>query len=231
MWSRAAFGLTPTQYRASRAVALSIDELQQQTTDFFGLFLLNPMSSAIDEMRAPPLRTGQGLHPLKRARNLIDAPVALAGDETRRHIDGPAGKRLKLTDIFAGEASIPLQAALKSGPGKFGRVDRQLFVSEPFACSDLRLRWHVFGGRLRHPFVEIHDVIGRHLRQRAGRERAQLEWLVPRPVSTLVMIIGAQESVDTLRSSPHVIVGFARLVVALITLPRRIKPRQVLENA
>jgi hypothetical protein len=30
MWSRAAFGLTPTQYRASRAVALSIDELQQQ---------------------------------------------------------------------------------------------------------------------------------------------------------------------------------------------------------
>src|ERR1700735_779047 len=100
------------------------------------------MSGAIDEMRAPPLRTSRGLHPLKSAGKLIHAPIALAGDETRRHIDGAAGERFKLTDGFAGKASIPLQAALKSGSGKFGRIDSQLCVSEPFACSNLLVRRH-----------------------------------------------------------------------------------------
>src|SRR3984885_6758103 len=231
MWSRAAFGLTPTQYRASRAVALSIDELQQQTADCLGLLLLNPVSSAIDEMRAPPLRTSRGFHPLKGARNLVHAPIALARDETRRHIDGAARKRFKLTDVFACQAPIPLQGALKSGSSKFGRIDRQLRVSEPFACSNLLLGRHMLGRGLRHPLGEIHDVIGRHSRQLAGRERAQPEWLVPRPVRALVMIVGAQECVDALRSSPHVIVGFARLVITLVMLPWRVKPRQVLENA
>src|ERR1700722_18517655 len=72
---------------------LSVHVLQQQTTDRLGLFLLNPMSRAIDEMRATPLRTSRGLHPLKGARSLIDAPIALARDETRRHIDGAPRKR------------------------------------------------------------------------------------------------------------------------------------------
>ena len=41
-----------------------VDELQQQTADFLGLFLLNPMSGTIDEVRAAPLSAGRGLHPL-----------------------------------------------------------------------------------------------------------------------------------------------------------------------
>ena len=83
-------------HRLDIPAALAADELQQQTADCLGLFLLNPMSRAIDEMRATPLRTSHGLHPLKRARNLIDTPVALAGDETRGHIDGAARKRFNL---------------------------------------------------------------------------------------------------------------------------------------
>src|SRR3984957_4417490 len=210
---------------------LSVDELQQQTTDCLGLFLLNPMPGPIDEMRAPPLRTSRGLHPLKSARKLIDAPIAFARDETRRHIEGAAGKRFKLTDVLVGKASIPLQAALKSGSSKLGRIDRQLCVREPSACRNFLLRRHMLGRGLRHPLGEIHDVIGRHLRQLAGRERAQLERLVPRPIGALVMIIGAQKRVDALRSSPHIIVRFARLVIALVMLPWRVKPRHVLENA
>src|ERR1700722_17808108 len=98
------------------------------------------MSGAVDEMRATPLRASRGLHPLKGARNLIDAPVAFAGDETRGHIDGATGKRFKLADVFAGEASIPLQAALKSGSSIFVRVNGQLCVSEPSARSNLLFR-------------------------------------------------------------------------------------------
>src|ERR1700689_4388109 len=112
------------------------------------------MSGAIDEMRAPPLRTSRGLHPLKGAWKLIDAPIALARDETGGHIDGAARKRLKLSDVFAGKASIPLQAALKSGSSKFVCVNGQVFVSEPSACSDLGIGWHVLGSRLSHPLVE-----------------------------------------------------------------------------
>src|SRR3984957_21286388 len=97
------------------------------------------MSGAIDEMRAPSLRTSRGLHSLKSTGKLIHAPIALAGDETRRHIDGAAGKRFKLADVFAGKASIPLQGALKSGSSKFFCVNGQLCVSNPSACSNFLL--------------------------------------------------------------------------------------------
>src|SRR5277367_3272604 len=88
--------------RRCRMEGLTVDELQQQATDFFGLFLLDPMSGVIDKMRASPLTTSRRLHALKRARKLIDAPIALARDETGRHIDGAARKRFKLADVFAG---------------------------------------------------------------------------------------------------------------------------------
>src|SRR3984885_7164551 len=45
------------------------------------------------------------------------------------------------------------------------------------------------------------------------------------------MIIGTQESVYSLRSSPHIIIRFARFVLTLVMLPWRVKPRQALENA
>jgi hypothetical protein len=89
--------------------SLRVDELQQQTTDFLGLLLLNPMSGTIDEMRAAPLSTSRCLHHLKSTGKLIHTPIALARNETRRHIDGAVRKRFKLGDVFADKASIPLQ--------------------------------------------------------------------------------------------------------------------------
>jgi hypothetical protein len=89
----------------------------------------------------------------------------------------------------------------------------------------------VFRGGLCHPLAEFPDVIGRHFRQLTRSEGSQLKWLVLFPISTLVMIIGTQESVEALWSSPHVIVRFVRSVILLVMLPWRIKPRQVLENA
>ena len=71
---------------------LRVDELQQQTTDFLGLLLLNPISGTIDEMRAAPLSTSRGLHHLKSTGKLIHTPIALARNETRRHIDGAVGR-------------------------------------------------------------------------------------------------------------------------------------------
>src|SRR6516225_8211977 len=208
-----------------------VDEVQQQATDFFRLLLLNPMSRTINEMCAAPLSTSRSLHPLKCTGKLIHTPIALACNETRRHIDGAARKRFKLGDVFAGKASIPLQAALKSGSSKFVCIHGQFCVSEPSACSNLLRRWHVLGRGLCHPLAEVHDVIGRHFRQLTRSEGGQLEWLVLFPISTLVIIIGTQESVDALRGSPHIIIGFARSVILLVMLPWRIEPRQVLENA
>ena len=67
------------------------------------------MSGTIDEMRAAPLSTSRGLHHLKSTGKLIHTPIALARNETRRHIDGAVRKRFKLGDVFADKASIPLQ--------------------------------------------------------------------------------------------------------------------------
>src|SRR6516165_7993411 len=177
------------------------------------------MSRTIDEMRAAPLSTSRGLHPLKCTGKLIHTPIALARNETRRHIYGTVRERFKLGDVFANKASIPLQAALKSGSSKFVCVLGQLCVGQPSACSNLLLRWHVLGRSLRHPLGEVHDVISRHLRQLVRSEGAKLEWLVSFPISALVVIIGTQESVNALRSAPPVIIRFACLVILLVMLP------------
>jgi hypothetical protein len=53
----------------------SANELQQQSADFLRLLLLYPMSSTINQISTAPLGTGDGLHPLKCARVLVDEPT------------------------------------------------------------------------------------------------------------------------------------------------------------
>jgi len=156
----------------------SANELQQQSADFLRLLLLYPMSSTINQISTAPFGTGDCLHPLKCARVLVDAPIAFAGNETGRHIDGSVRKHFKLRVVFAARASVPLQATLKSGPTKFGGVHGQFFVGKPFAYSDLLRGRHFLCDGLRHPPVKIHDLVGRHFCQFTGRECGELERLV-----------------------------------------------------
>src|SRR5215470_15185562 len=67
----------------SSDVARLAQERQQEAADFGGLFLLHPMTGAIDEVAADHFRAGLGLHRLEHAGPLIGAPVLLAGDEGR----------------------------------------------------------------------------------------------------------------------------------------------------
>ena len=106
-----------------------VQELQQQSADFARLFLLHPMSRAIDEMTADHVAAGLRLHRFKDARPLMGSPVLLARDEGGRHIDGAARPNLQFRRERArGAAAIPLQAALESGALVLRAVDAQLVV-------------------------------------------------------------------------------------------------------
>src|SRR5215831_572488 len=110
---------------------LSSQELQKQVTDFLRLFLLHPMSRAINQIGAPPTSRCRGLHPLKGTWILIDTPIALASNVTSGHIDRTARKHLKFGSVFAASAPIPLQATLKPRLAKFASVHVQLVLGEP----------------------------------------------------------------------------------------------------
>src|ERR1051325_2643988 len=113
------------------------------------------MPCTLDQMRAAPSRTNLR-HPLKGARELIDAPVALAGDEAGRHVDGAAGENLELGELpLRVRAAVPLQSALKSRAAEFGRVDRKLILGEPSARRDLGGRGHFPSDRLGHALVAL----------------------------------------------------------------------------
>src|SRR5215831_13439774 len=112
---------------------LSSQELQKQVTDFLRLFLLHPMSRAINQICAPPTSRCRGLHSLKGTWILIDTPIALASNVTSGHIDRTARKRLKLCSVSAANAPIPLQATLKAGSAKFASVHVQFVLSKPLA--------------------------------------------------------------------------------------------------
>src|SRR6476620_6203314 len=96
--------------RSPKCPFLCADELQQQTNDFLWLLLLHPVSRTVNHIGAAPLGAGAGFHSLKRTGGLIDAPIALARNETGRYIDCTARKRFKLGSVFAAakSGSIPL---------------------------------------------------------------------------------------------------------------------------
>src|SRR5262245_59827204 len=101
------------------------------------------MAGAVHEMRAGHTRAQVLLEILERAWTLIRSPVALAGDEHRRHVDGPAREDLQLAGVLrvgetaAGAEPVRLQAALEPGAAVFRAVDRQLGLGQPLARRDL----------------------------------------------------------------------------------------------
>src|SRR5215468_11046232 len=63
---------------------------QQQLADPLGLFLLHPMPCTVDQVATEHAGASALLHAFEIAGTLIGAPVALAGNEDRRHVDGAA---------------------------------------------------------------------------------------------------------------------------------------------
>ena len=74
------------------AALLLLDKLKQQLRYPLGLFLLHPMPGTVDYVATKHAGAGALLHALEIAGTLVGAPVALAGDEDRRHIDRAAGE-------------------------------------------------------------------------------------------------------------------------------------------
>src|SRR5205823_4255828 len=106
---------------------LSAQELHQQLAHGIGLLLLHPMPGAIDEMSAAPLRADADcLHRLEDAGSLKRTPVALAGDEAGRHVDGATRERAQLGEslgIGAAPHPVALQSAGETSPGIFRGVN------------------------------------------------------------------------------------------------------------
>src|SRR5260370_28081603 len=92
-------------------------EIDQQPDDRVRLFLLHPMPGAVEQVYADHAGAGALLHPLDRPRPLVAAPIAVARDEDRRHVDGAAGEPRQLALIGAAAArALPVQAALAAPP-------------------------------------------------------------------------------------------------------------------
>src|ERR1700730_18613418 len=114
----------PKMNLAGRGCSGLLQELQQQMTNFLGLLLLPPMAGAADQLTAEHARPRACLHRVKDAGALIRAPVLLARDEARGHVDTAAGICFEFGGECArGAAAIPLQSALESGAGIFRAVD------------------------------------------------------------------------------------------------------------
>src|SRR5437868_14761430 len=94
----------------------SVQELQQQPTHPIGLLLLDPVAGAVDEVYASDPRARALLHAVEGTWILIGPPVALAGHDHGRLIDGPSGKDLQVrVEPPARSDAIGLRAALKTG--------------------------------------------------------------------------------------------------------------------
>jgi hypothetical protein len=63
------------------SLARAFQKLNKQPTDLLRLLLLKPVSRAINKMSTAHLRAGGALHPLERAGNLENTPVALSAYE------------------------------------------------------------------------------------------------------------------------------------------------------
>src|SRR5262249_53407590 len=94
-------------------------EGDEQFTHLLRLLLLNPMAGAVDQVKANHPGAGARLHAFHSARRLIDAPIALPGNEHRRHVDGAAREGMHLRNalgIASATNPIALQGAGKAGP-------------------------------------------------------------------------------------------------------------------
>src|SRR5712691_5641052 len=140
-------------------VDLLVKELHEQLAHLLRLLLLHPVPGALDQMAAKDARAGALPHALDIAGNLVGAPVALARDEHRWHVDGAAGEYFELgIENALRAAAIPLQPALKARASELAAVDRELVVGQPFARGDLLSRRHLRRHGRGHVLVQVHDV-------------------------------------------------------------------------
>ena len=79
----------------SKWLSEQIDELKQKPADLGRLLLLDPVARVLNQMNALHMRADVALHAFEHAGRLADAPVGLAGDEARGHVDRAAGKNLQ----------------------------------------------------------------------------------------------------------------------------------------
>ncbi len=112
-------------------------KINEQLIDGLGLLLLHPMAGTPNQVRAPVIRTDRGLHFLKRAWNLIRAPIAFTRNEHCGDINGTLGKDLQ----FPGKgidksAAIPIQSALKASLSIGVTVDPEFVVGQPHTAVD-----------------------------------------------------------------------------------------------
>src|SRR5579863_5836054 len=96
------------------------------------------MPGAFDQVAAEHVGTGGLLHRLEHAGALIGAPILLARDETRRHVNGAARPGSELRGERGGSTvAIPLQPALETGALIFGAIEGELAVRQPLIGGDL----------------------------------------------------------------------------------------------
>src|ERR1700721_4144149 len=104
------------------------------------------MARALEQIAADHLGANALLHALKRTGLLIDAPVALARDEDRRHVDRAARKQLKrVVEGAFSPRSIPVQPALEAVALVFAGIDGEFVVGQPCAGRDLTGGPHLLG--------------------------------------------------------------------------------------
>ena len=112
------------------------EKLDKQPTGLLGLFLLNPVTRAVDHVYASQVRASPVLHLLESTRTLITAPVAGTGDEDRRLVNGTIRKELLLGGADTA-GPIPVQTALETGAAELLAVDPKLVVRQPVVSRDL----------------------------------------------------------------------------------------------
>ncbi len=71
-----------------------LDERHEQRADLLRLFLLHPVTRAVEQVSPDHPCAAGALHPLETARHLIGAPVALPRDVYGRNVDRAAGEEL-----------------------------------------------------------------------------------------------------------------------------------------
>src|SRR5215203_4873261 len=93
--------------------------------------------------------------------------------------------------------------------------------------TDLGFRGSLGRDGLGHRLIEVHDVVGRELRQLLGSPSFQRVWLVRGPVGTLVMIVGSKEAMHASGSVQHIPVRLPGGIVPLVMLAWPRQSREV----
>jgi hypothetical protein len=109
--------------------------------DGLRLLLLDPMPRAGHQAHVRHACKGPFAHHVQGTGHLICAPVALAGDKHRRHVNCLAREQSQVRDEMRFEAGpVPVEATLKAGAFVFFDVDSYLGVWQPLITGDLGRR-------------------------------------------------------------------------------------------